>query len=151
MKQQKIFSIFIILLFAGSVVAYAVNFASSSQGNQNKREARALLRLRICGEERDIPETTKQLDGFTFQSNSSGIISFPLEDDVELGQVFDWMNVSFSRSGVMGYKNEDDACNTTYSNEVSVWTGKEDQQLQRTKSFRSYRVENGDVILVRYD
>ncbi|MFP4117034.1 MAG: hypothetical protein ACLFQ8_02995 [Candidatus Aenigmatarchaeota archaeon] len=152
--KQQIAVILVIILFGGSAIVYAISAALPEAGNQAGPAGEALLEIRTCGEQREIPDSEGEIDGASVTVTSDGIISFPTEAGVTLGQVFDLMNVTFTSTELMEYENNN-MCNTTYSNEVSVSKGKTiegmEKPVQSIDQYRSYTLEHGDYIIVRYD
>ncbi|MFB6216250.1 MAG: hypothetical protein ABEJ72_04680 [Candidatus Aenigmatarchaeota archaeon] len=148
MDKDKIFAIFISLLFIFSVMAYAVNFAFPDQRSRVK--GGAYLQIYTCGERRDIPSVNESFDGSYIRTRGTGNLVFSSEGGVTLGQVFDAMNITFSRTELMSYENGD-GCNDPLRNTVHVMVGGQNERLKEINQYRSYRVKNGDVIRVRYD
>jgi len=151
--KQQIGAIVIVLLFGGSAVVYAISAAFPEDTDVARGPtAQAFLEVRICGENIDLPDIDAENDiGI---SMSDGRVNFPSGSGVTLGDVFDEMNITFTDSQIMEYENNN-MCNTTYRNEVSVSKGKTiegmEEPLRPMDLYRSYRLEHGDYVVVRYD
>ncbi len=152
-KQQAV-AVFVILLFGGSAVAYALVMAFPEIGEGPGIQAQAFLEVRICGEDVEIQPFTAETDHGNISMDDDNMVTFPHEETT-LGHIFDGMNKTFSRTELMGYENNN-MCNTTWSNEVSVSRGRfiegrEDIPVNRIDQYREYSLEHGDHVIVRYD
>lgn len=147
MDPDKIFAVFIVLLFVFSVIAYAVNFAFPSQNTLSTGSA--YLEIYTCNQRRDIPQANGTLDGVYIRVGRSGKITFPPDQGTTLGEIFDLMNITFSETRLMGYENGN-GCEDPLHNEVQVLVGGENERFRETALYRNYEIKNGDYIRVRY-
>jgi len=154
--KQQVGALVVVLMFGGSAIVYAISAALPEAEQGGGPTGQAILEVRICGSERNLPTKSASISQGNLTIDEDNVVSFPVESGVTLGQVFDAINVTFSRTELMGYKNSENMCNgTAYSNEVSVsWASKlegGEERLQTIDQYRSYELEHGDYILVRYD
>lgn len=152
--RQQIAVIFIVILFGGSAIVYAISAAFPEAGEGTGPVGRFFLEVRICGEDIELPAVEAEEDGGYITVDADNTVSFPLESDTTLGDVFDAMNMTFTSTELMGYENNN-MCNTTYSNEVGVSRGRAvegmEEPLRPIDQYRNYMPEHGDHIMVRYD
>ncbi len=152
--KQQIATIFIVLIFGGSAIVYAISAAFPEAGDGAGPIGEAFLEVHTCGEQREIPASEGEVGGGTVTVSEDGSLAFPTEAGVTLGQVFDVMNITFSSTELLEYENNN-MCNTTYSNEVSVSRGRMiegmEEPVRPINQYRSYSLEHGDYIVVRYD
>ena len=152
--KQQARAIFVVMLFGGSALAYAVSMAFPG-GEQTGVEGRAFVEIGICGEEKEVTQSSKEFDFGEIRVHEDNTVTFPIESGASLGHVFDTMDKSFSRNELMGYENNN-MCNTTWANSVSVsrgrfLEGREDQPMESINQYREYELKHGDYISVRYD
>lgn len=155
MDSEKIFVIFIVLIFGFSVVAYAIS-ASFPGANGEQELGVAQISVEICGEEIEFPEVSGIDSNINVDSN--GVINFPVEEGITLSDIFDEMNKTFSSNEVMGYEDGDEeGCDDTFTNEITMERGMipreeevRDIETEQVEVRSDYLLENGDVYVIRY-
>ncbi|MFP4633885.1 MAG: hypothetical protein ACLFM9_02840 [Candidatus Aenigmatarchaeota archaeon] len=136
-------------------MAYAITAALPGDSGGENPLAQARLEVEICGDPQELPEVETELSQGQLTFDGESLIEFPGDSGVTLGHVFDAMNRTLTETELMGYKN-DNMCNTSYSNEVSVsrgrfLEGREEEPVRSIDQYENYQLRHGDYIIIRYD
>lgn len=138
--KNRIITIFMLLMFLGSSLTYAIISAIPNEQN-NTAEWKARIIIYINGETYPIPvdiggdnETTSKI----FTGNTNGIIYKRVSDDVTLKDFFDAWGQNFNSTCILEY------CNTNTSSMAMFVNRKE------SSDFELYTIKNNDVIEIDY-
>lgn len=138
--KNQIITIFILLIFLGSSLTYAI--IAAFPGEQNTVKWAARIVIVIFGELYPIPTDVGIINNETkakvFTISTDGIISKSVSGDVTLKDFFDVWNETFNSTCILDY------CNTNSSSMVVYVNGKENTD------YELYTIKNNDVIIIDY-
>jgi hypothetical protein len=136
--QKKLMSIFILLMFGGSSLAYAVISAIPKDSTSTWA---AHLSIVILDQEYTVPMvgfSNNQPTARVFTADESGILYKSVNAPVTLGDFFGEWNETFDSTCIF------DHCNTNSSTVTMFVNGKVNDQ------FQNYIVQSGDYISIVY-
>jgi hypothetical protein len=141
--KNRIITIFIILMFVGSSLTFAI-ISAFPTGNTNEIwNARIII---IINEEpysipSDIGIVDNETKGKIFTGNTDGTIYKTVSGDVTLKDFFDTWGKTFNNTCILDY------CNTnTSSVKMYLWQNK----WVENYDYELYNIKNGDNILIDY-
>jgi len=138
--KTRIITIFILLMFLGSSMTYAI---ISAFPNENTVLGwRALLVIVIYGEQYSIPADigiiNNESKAKVYTTSTDGILYKSVDEDVTLKDFFDVWGKNFNSTCILDY------CNTNTSSMVMFVNGKQNSD------YEYYIIQNKDVIVIDY-
>jgi hypothetical protein len=141
--KKQIATIFILIIFLGSSLAFALISAFPSENQVNTW--RAKLVIIIFGEQQQIPVDiglTNQTKAKLYTLNSDGIIYKDVSEDANLGDFFQIWGKTFNSTCIFDYCN-----NANNSMRMYIYTG--DKQVENY-DYEYYVIQNNDIIVIDY-
>jgi hypothetical protein len=141
--KNRLITIFILLIFLGSSLAYAFISAFPTGSSSDQWQARIIITI---NEDQypipsDIGIVGNETKGKIFTGNTNGIIYKTVNGYVTLKDFFDTWGQTFNSTCVLDY------CNTnTSSVKMYTWNGK----WVTNSAFEFYVIKSGDNILIDY-
>lgn len=143
--RNRIITIFILMMFLGSSVTYAL--ISAIPTGTAPTGWRALLVIQVNEEQELIPAgvgiSGNETTGKLYTISNDGILYKSVSGDVTLKDFFDEWNKTFNIDCVLTY------CNTNTSS-VAMFVGTNSNDLQKNYDYQNYVIQNGNVILIDY-
>jgi hypothetical protein len=137
--KRRIITIFILLMFLGSSLTYAIISAIPSGNTSTEWLAR--LVIVINGDQYPIPadigfsnESTSKL----YTTTTDGLLHKGVDGDVVLKDFFETWGKNFNSTCILDY------CNTNTSSMVMFVNNKENLE------YENYVVQNNDIIIIDY-
>lgn len=137
--KNRIVTIFILLMFLGSSITYAIisAFPTESTGSQWK----AQLYIVIFGDQYTIPANigyTNESVAKVYTMSAEGILYRNDSEDVTLKDFFNTWGKTFNSTCILDY------CNTNTSSMAMFVNGK------ANFDFEYYKIQNNDTIIIDY-
>jgi len=144
--RNQIITIFILLIFLGSSLTYAIIAAFPSGQNTSSWQAKIIIV--VNGEQYPIPTDTGIVNNETnakiYTGNTDGIIYKTVSGDVTLKDFFGVWNKTFNSTCILGY------CNTnTSSMKMYLWDYSNSKWVENS-DYELYTIKNNDVIMIDY-
>lgn len=141
--KNRIITIFIILMFVGSSLTFAI--ISAVPSGQSAGGWKAGIIIVINGEQYPIPSdigiSNNETTGKVYTGNTDGVVYKTVPGDVKLKDFFDTWGNAFNSTCILNY------CNTnTSSMKMYVWSGKWIENYD----YNLYVIKSGDNILIDY-
>jgi len=138
--KTRIITIFILLMFLGSSITYAIISAFPQENTVSGWAAQ--LFIVIYGEQypisADIGIVGNETVGKIYTTSTDGILYKSVNEDVTLGDFFNEWNQTFNSTCILSY------CNTNTSSMVMFVNGKQNSE------YEYYIIQNRDVIVIDY-
>lgn len=137
--KTRIITIFILLMFLGSSITYAI--ISSTTGENTVPSWRAQLVIIIFGEQYTIPADigyTNESKAKVYTTSTDGILYKGISEDVTLKDFFDTWNKTLNSTCILDY------CNTNTSSMMMYVNGK------GNSDYEYYIIKNNDIIVIDY-
>jgi hypothetical protein len=138
--KNQIITVFVLLIFLGSSLTFAI--ISAFPNETNAAGWRARIVIAIFGESYPIPGDVGIINNETkakvFTISTDGIVSKGVSEDVTLKDFFDVWDKTFNSTCILDY------CNTNTSSMVMYVNGKENTD------YELYTIKNNDVIIIDY-
>ncbi len=138
--KKQIISVFVLIVFSGSVVTYAITAVIPSQ-EQVQPDWKAGLAITIFNSLQPIPpgigvenETYAKL----FTLSSDGLILKSVEESVSLGEFFEIWGENFNSTCIFDYCNNENNSMEMFVNGI------------RNSDFELYSIKNNDFIQIDY-
>jgi len=137
--KTRIITIFILLMFLGSSMTYAIISAFPSENTVSGW--RAQLFIVIFGEQYPIPADigyTNESQAKVYTTSTDGILYKSISESVTLKDFFDVWGKNFNSTCILDY------CNTNTSSMVMFVNGK------GNFDYEYYIIQNNDIIVIDY-
>jgi len=137
--KTRIITIFILLMFLGSSMTYAIISAFPSENTVSGW--RAQLVIVIFGEQYPIPTDigyTNESQAKVYTTSTDGILYKSVKEDVTLKDFFGVWGKNFNSTCILDY------CNTNTSSMVMFVNGK------GNSDYEYYIIQNNDIIVIDY-
>jgi hypothetical protein len=140
--KKQLMSIFVLLVFSGSIVTYALLYIFPQQEKQTNWRARLIIS--IFEQPQIIPAgigVVNETKAKLYTLDDDGIIYKTVQEDVTLGDFFEIWGKNFNSTCIFNYCN-----NENHSMRMYVWNGKWVENFD----YDLYVIRNGDTILIDY-
>lgn len=137
--KTRIITIFILLMFLGSSITYAIISAFPNENTVSGWGAQ--LVIVIFGEQYPIPAEigyTNESKAKVYTTSTDGILYKSISEDVTLKDFFDAWNKTLNSTCILDY------CNTNTSSMVMYVNGK------GNFDYEYYIIKNNDIIVIDY-
>ena len=137
--KNRIITIFILLMFLGSSITYAI--ISAFPGESTTSVWRAQLVILVFGDQYPIPTdigNTNESKSKVYTTSTDGILYKSVNDDVTLKDFFDAWGKTFNSTCILDY------CKTNTSSMAMFVNGKENLD------YEYYIIKNYDIIIIDY-
>ena len=144
--KNRIITVFVLLIFLGSSLTFAIISAFPTQQNTANWIARIIIV--INGDSYPIPSNIGIVNNETnakiYTGNTNGVIYKTVSEDVTLKDFFDVLGQTFNSTCILDY------CNTNISSMVMYLWDYSSSKWVENSGYELYAIKNNDVIMVDY-